>query len=147
MSPVPNESVRHVPTSGRRGSDGDRQCSRIPWPNKIRLSFPLERDSFWLSNYSYGASGIVSLGRQLKSSLAVILKDITNSTGWVFCRSWPSVEYRIRAMARVRAVQIKVTDGVEFLSLPPLRYHRGKAKPFVRAVWGGLRQVSLYTQV
>ena len=32
--------------------------------------------------------------------------------------------------------------GVEFLSLPPLCYYRGSAQPDIRAVLGGLRQVS-----
>lgn len=33
----------------------------------------------------------------------------------------------------------RTASGVEFLSLPPLRYYQGEAKPSIRTVWGSSR--------
>jgi hypothetical protein len=56
---------------------------------------------------------------------------------------WPFTTHRRRATADGWTVSVVVdSDGVEFLSLPPLRYHRGEAQPSIRAVLGGKRQWS-----
>ena len=54
----------------------------------------------------------------------------------------PIVARRRRATTDVQTVRREVLDGVEFLSLPPLRYCRGEAKPSIRAVLGSKRLVS-----
>ncbi|MHC5818115.1 MAG: hypothetical protein ACYT04_20015 [Nostoc sp.] len=39
-----------------------------------------------------------------------------------------------KSIKREQSKSIKGIDGLEFLSLPPLYYHQGKVKLFIRAV-------------
>ncbi|WP_335229569.1 hypothetical protein [Nostoc sp.] len=59
----------------------------------------------------------------------------TDSTVWVLCRCGPISDIEgERSQMFEQCKSIKILDGVEFLSLPPLYYHLGKVKFFIRAV-------------